>query len=80
MPRSSARNITPPRPKISSDSDTELIQGIIEQQTGFRSTNFARNLKCNNNGDKCAYINELRAEKKRKEYFNETHYLLVDYC
>ena len=31
MPRSSARNITHPRPKISSDSDTELIQGIIEQ-------------------------------------------------
>ena len=46
-------------------ADTRAMMG---QQTGFRSTNFARYLKYNNNGDKCAYINELRAEKKRKEY------------
>ena len=43
-------------------------RGMMGQQTGFRATNFARNLKCNNNGDKCAYIKELRAKKKHKHF------------
>ena len=43
-------------------------RGMMGQQTGYRATNFARNLKCNNDGDKNAYIKELREKKKRKQF------------
>ena len=42
-------------------------RGMMGQQTGYRATNFARNLKCNNNGDKYTYVKELRDPKKRKK-------------
>ena len=54
--------------KENTNSTMADTRGMMGQQTGLRSTNFARNLKCNDNGDKFACISELRAKKKRKSY------------
>ena len=49
-----------------SNSTIHDVRGIMRQQTGFSSTNFARNLKTNSRSDSLAYVRELRAEKSRK--------------
>lgn len=41
-------------------------RGMIGQQTGFRSTNFAKNVKTNTRGDRMIPLDELREAKKRK--------------
>ena len=48
-----------------SNSTIADTRGMMGQQTGFRATNFARNLKSNSSGDDVAYLSELRAVKKR---------------
>lgn len=46
-------------------------RGMTRQQTGFRSTNFTRNLKTSSSGDKCAYVRELQAEQKENMQTND---------
>ena len=43
-------------------------KGIMGQQTGFCATNFTRNLKRNDNGDKNAYVKEFWEEKKHEKF------------